>query len=492
MYGSLRSWCIAGCVAALLWSGCDGESSCGEGYSRGEDGSCVLVADAGAEGGGVDASPDAGCAERLLYRDADGDGYGGEADVLPVCEVPDGYVETGGDCDDARSEVHPDGVEFCNGLDDDCDGETDEAGAEDIRTFYRDADGDGHGDPAGAVEDCAPPDGYVADGTDCNDAHAEVHPGAAETCNGLDDDCDGETDEADAEDIRTFYLDADGDGHGDGAMAQQGCSAPSGYVADGTDCDDAHPEVNPGAAEVCDGLDNDCDGRTDEGVRSRFYEDADGDGYGDPSRRVLRCSAPSGYVADGTDCDDAHPEVNPGAAEVCDGLDDDCDGQTDEAGAVGERSYYADCDEDGFAAFGAEHRVVCPSRLPAVPASCAGGVGRWTTQAPSAGTADCDDQEPKAFPGSTHWAIVPRSNGSFDYDCDGTEQRRWLNPSARCSDFTTRADCEAPDHHYVLWHVSTPTECGYTYSAASGRACSWDGVNGTCVGTPVEVTQMCH
>jgi len=82
--------------------------------------------------------------------------------------------------------------------------------------------------------------------------------------------------------------------------------------------------------ETCDGLDNDCDGETDDGVKTTFYEDSDGDGYGNPSSTTEACSAPEGYVEDSTDCDDTDGSVNPGAAEVCDNeKDDNCNGFTD-------------------------------------------------------------------------------------------------------------------------------------------------------------------
>ena len=86
--------------------------------------------------------------------------------------------------------------------------------------------------------------------------------------------------------------DNDGDGYGDGAD----CLGP--------DCDDGDPAINPGATEVCDGVDNDCDTQTDEGVKTTYYEDADGDGYGDPGVSQDACAAPAGYVTDNTDCDD--------------------------------------------------------------------------------------------------------------------------------------------------------------------------------------------
>jgi hypothetical protein len=82
---------------------------------------------------------------------------------------------------------------------------------------------------------------------------------------------------------------------------------PDGYAADSTDCDDTRGDVHPGATEVCDGVDDNCNGSVDEGVTTIFYEDADGDGFGNPDKTTEACAAPDGYVADGTDCDDTDP-----------------------------------------------------------------------------------------------------------------------------------------------------------------------------------------
>gem|GEM_PF-1736132 len=108
-----------------------------------------------------------------------------------------------------------------------------------------------------------------------------------------------------------FYRDADGDGYGDPNVSTQACPRPAGYVLDNTDCDDTHASVHPGAAEVCDGLDNDCDGQIDEGVQSTYYYDSDGDGYGDPNVSVTTCPAPPNYVSNNTDCDDNNTAINP-------------------------------------------------------------------------------------------------------------------------------------------------------------------------------------
>ena len=130
----------------------------------------------------------------------------------------------------------------------------------------------------------------------------------------------------------TYYHDLDGDGYGDPNDAISAGSAPFGYVSDNTDCDDTDRNIHPGATEVCNDKDDDCDGQIDEDVKNTFYRDVDGDGYGDLNNTTEDCSPPSGYVSDNTDCDDSDGNIHPGAAEVCNGKDDNCDGQADEGG----------------------------------------------------------------------------------------------------------------------------------------------------------------
>ncbi len=249
------------------------------------------------------------------YADTDGDGYGDPDDSEITCSTPTGRVEDNSDCDDSSASVHPGADEYCNDLDDDCDGEVDEDSL-DESSWYSDADGDGYGDPDAPTTACDAPAGTVSDSTDCDDTEAAVHPGVTDDCDdSVDNDCDGEVDEG-----GTWYLDSDGDGFGSDDTTEIACDAPSGYVASSGDCDPGDPDVYPGAIEYCNGMDDDCDGTTDEGDSAdaaTWYQDADGDGYGDPGSALISCNMPSGYVADSTDCDDSDAGINPSASEVC-------------------------------------------------------------------------------------------------------------------------------------------------------------------------------
>src|SRR5436190_16078495 len=148
-----------------------------------------------------------------------------------------------------------------------------------------------------------------------------------------------------------FYADADGDGHGDPDNTTTDCEAPNGFTDSNDDCDDANAAAYPGAEEVCDGADNDCDTEIDVGASDQksFYSDTDGDGYG-VGDAVLACDRPGdNYVGRAHDCDDKDPAVNPGADEVCDGLDNDCDELTDdEDDDVVAEDWFADTDLDHY------------------------------------------------------------------------------------------------------------------------------------------------
>ena len=284
--------------------------------------------------------------ERTWYTDADGDGFGDGDVPVYACDAPDGAVPVGNDCDDADGTAYPGGLELCDEVDNDCDGETDE---DSTLVWYADEDGDGYGDAEVSVEGCDAPQDYVTDDTDCDDAHDDAYPGGEELCDGLDNDCDGLFDEGESFDVETFYQDRDEDGFGDPDRPVSACEVPDGYVTDATDCDDLLAGTYPGADEVCDGLDNDCDDAADEDALDAltWHEDGDGDGYGEASVSAEACEAPDGFVADDTDCDDEEAAVFPSNDEVCDGLDNDCDEAVDED-ALDALVWYADSDEDGY------------------------------------------------------------------------------------------------------------------------------------------------
>ena len=250
----------------------------------------------------------------------------------PACTHGDGESELDGDCDDGDPEVYPNALERCDGVDDDCDGliDGDDDAVTGLLDWWPDADGDGYGDDgATALEACEGPEGTVAVDGDCNDADATVNPAAVELCGGFDEDCDGRMDDGDTvADGTTWFVDGDGDGFGSTALTVAACGAPPGFADNGTDCDDGDGGIFPGASELCDDRDQDCDGDIDEDAidQPTWHTDMDGDGYGG-SATVWACDQPAGATAEGLDCNDGDATVMPGATEICENnADENCDG----------------------------------------------------------------------------------------------------------------------------------------------------------------------
>jgi hypothetical protein len=338
----------------------------------------------------------------LWYADGDGDGFGNRGSVTTRCTQPAGWSDNGDDCDDTDRDVSPIAEETCNGIDDDCDALVDaiDPGLVDGSTWYDDYDKDGYGDEATAVQACTQPNDTVAVAGDCNDAVATIGPDAGEVCDGIDDDCDGLVDDDDViVDGTVYFADADGDGYGDKDVSVTACSLPKGYAYAGNDCDDTTAEkgpklyyyedqdgdgyswaisvlsyemytctpdpglvtemgdcdddradIFPGAPEVCDGVDDNCDERVDLDdpllVIDVWYDDDDGDGYGDDSATTESCDPVDGAAPVGGDCNDGDPATYPSATELCDGVDNDCTGTIDDD--VVYIDWYADDDGDGY------------------------------------------------------------------------------------------------------------------------------------------------
>lgn len=129
-----------------------------------------------------------------------------------------------------------------------------------------------------------------------------------------------------------WYLDADGDGYGNNSLSTSSCGSLFGYSQTGGDCDDDDPQVYPGAAENCNDKDYNCDGNINSALPppQTWYQDSDSDGFGTPSVTKVSCSMPAGHVSNNGDCNDNNPQIHPGATELCDNLDNDCDGMIDE------------------------------------------------------------------------------------------------------------------------------------------------------------------
>ncbi|MCB9759885.1 MAG: hypothetical protein H6739_08630 [Alphaproteobacteria bacterium] len=305
---------------------------------------------------------------------------------------------------------------------------------------WADRDGDGFGDPASPVEACEVlPEGAVDNAADCDDAAAAALPGGEEVCDGVDNDCDGAVDGPDTPGAVPWAADADRDGYGDPDVLVTDCAPPQGYVAapadaSEADCDDADPTVHPDAPEFCDpdGVDEDCDGLVNDDDTPvdalRWYPDLDRDGHGDPAGAVEACEAPAGYVSAGGDCDDGDRDIHPGEPEVCDDVDNDCDGLTDEedAGLVDATAWYADTDDDGYGDDGAA-LLSCERPFGYV---ALGG--------------DCDDADKEVHP------LVEDVCDGVDNDCDGVP-----DPDRFSLDFSTAVPTTTLSINGDAWQDTT-------------------------------------
>ncbi len=319
--------------------------------------------------------------EELFYNDADNDGF---------------YSYN--DCNDFDASVNPLAAELCDGLDNNCNGLADDGLT--MNTYFADGDNDGFGIGSVSTNSCeaTAPAGYSDNSADCDDTNASVNPAAAEICDDADNNCNAQTDEGLP--VNTYFEDGDGDGFGYATAALNTClaSPPAGYVASGEDCNDGDAAINPNASEICDGIDQNCNTLTDEGLPlNDYYPDNDGDSFGNPNITNSTCEAtpPAGFVANDEDCDDGDPAVNPAAPEVCDDLDNNCNIDVDEG--LPTTTYYFDGDGDGYGDT-LSFLVSCETAAPSDYVATGG---------------DCDDSEATVFPGN------PEIFDGLDNNCDG-------------------------------------------------------------------------
>ncbi len=388
--------------------------------------------------------------------------------LLPGCGVKcisdndnDGFFSSnlcddGTDCNDLDAEIKPGAVEVCDGVDNDCDGNVDNA--TDIAVM--DADGDGYMSDACSL------------GDDCDDSHSEVHPGAVETCDTIDQDCNGVVDDKDSDgdgavDALCGGSDCDDDDVAFGPDVEEDCTDGidnncngtidgadndgDGYASDecpgGDDCNDADPYIHPGEAEFCDDIDQDCDGLVND-------VDADGDGDISPD-----CG--------GDDCDDTDPTMGPSATDWCDdGIDNNCDGEIDFQDDDGDYTQPEEC--GGFDCDDND-----PTSLPGQPEICGDGADNdcnGTAEdkdedvdgaiAAACGGTDCDDAEPSVS------GVLTEECDGYDADCDGD-----LDDADFDGDGESAVDCGQGDCNDSLPNVGS----------SSTEVC--DGLDNDCDGT---------
>lgn len=261
----------------------------------------------------------------IFCSDSDKDGFFVTA---PGCYAPSDKI---GDCNDKDKSIFPGAAEVCDGIDNGCNGLTDEELPE--QSYYTGTAGTlGVGICKGGMKSCV--DGAWKITT------SEIAPAATDDCDGQDNNCNTFVDEGQT--LSTFYFDNDGDGFGNSSDSKAGCTATDGsiysngikvfnYVTVGGDCQDDDSKINPEATESCNGIDDDCNGQVDEKVLNTYFLDADLDGYGSSILATLEaCAAPKGYVDNSSDCDDLNAAINPSVKESCNAFDDDCNGKIDD------------------------------------------------------------------------------------------------------------------------------------------------------------------
>lgn len=243
--------------------------------------------------------------EKVYFIDQDGDNFGYKSLPIYSCEPLEGYSDNFLDCEDNNFDINPSTKEICNGLDDNCNGIIDEGFT--LSVWYYDEDGDGFGNEQ--IKLCNQPIGYVKESSDCDDLDKNINPGLDELCDKKDNDCDGLTDEE----------------------LLKECSNPCGKGIQ--ECiDGAYTKCSISAKpEICDGIDNNCNGETDEGLEfTTWYQDDDNDGFGDNNTNpIYDCKQPEDLINLAGDCNDSNQEINPSMEEICNGIDDNCDGLID-------------------------------------------------------------------------------------------------------------------------------------------------------------------
>ncbi|MFK8000130.1 MAG: MopE-related protein [Polyangiales bacterium] len=409
--------------------------------------------------------------------DRDGDGYcpmGRDMNRDRDC-IDSGEMTGDVDCEDDSITVFPGARENCvDALDNNCDGDTDEADM--MCNGDNDSDMDGYcpiGRDLNSDGDCLDP-GEADAGYDCDDGDPLANPDQIEDCGDLiDNDCDGLPNFLDDE-CRSVF-DADMDGHcpeGEDRNDDGDC-ADEGEDVGAFDCNDENPLISPSVAEVCTNMeDDDCDMMTsladDDCVT---HLDLDGDRYcfvGFDMNRDGDC-ADSGEIGGGTDCDDDNPLAAPELPEMClNGFDDNCDGSPDGRDPVCSADYF-DFDNDGYCRIGrdldasgtcdgegeqegpGDEAGMDPSIFPGAPENCIdrkdndqnglidmedeactrdvdadgdgycpigqdlNADGDCLDEGENLGVSDCNDNDVDRNPGSEEMC----RNGGIDDDCDG-------------------------------------------------------------------------
>ncbi|MBZ5639234.1 MAG: hypothetical protein LAO51_10845 [Acidobacteriia bacterium] len=428
-----------------------------------------------------------------------------------TCSRDRQYLSTSGDCDDTNPAIHPGFTEICNGIDDDCNGAVDDGLP--TGTWYPDVDGDHYGDSSRVVAGCQPLSykvcaespsvqcstsedcpgtqacdrqvDYISVGGDCNDLNAAIHPGAPEQCNHINDNCNQGT--CSVTSTQVCFKDGD-------------CPVGRCSIATSTSC---HSDADCQTGDTCVGGES-CPGVVDEGLPiETVYVDGDGDTFGDPNLTKQSCLPESGHgtcsatrdqqcqhdadcpqsetcvflVENACDCNDHDASIYPGAPELCNGVDDNCNGEIDDGLPLG--TWYRDADADGHGVSAVSVSGVCqPIKV------CSNDMNQ-----PCRVDADCPGYTCQPF---TVCSLDPSKLCSQNSDChalQGTCIRHGAYASVGddCNDFdaainpgVTDDTCDNVDNDCSGVADDGFKSCGVGVCANTAKACTVPGFEGAC------------
>ncbi|MEE9525609.1 MAG: MopE-related protein [Candidatus Woesearchaeota archaeon] len=389
---------------------------------------------------GTDATPKSSdYTVSLLCIDGDGDGYNASG-------IGCGTV----DCNDSNSSINPGATEVCDGQDNDCNALTTDGSGEAAPLNSKQA-----GVCSGSTQSCS---GSWSD----NYAGVANYENPETSCDNLDNNCDGNVDEVPTS---TYYQDLDSDTYGNASVSQTVCIQPGGYVSDNTDCNDNDASISPGTSEICNDVDDNCNGQEDEGLAVACTNDIQcgSNGCALGTYYSFNCNNPgtcSSYCSNTTnitdsdndgydiqcdsDCNDSDASINPGATEICNGLDENCNAFIDEGLPIACTNNVQcgnnNCISGTYYIYTCNNPGTCPSYCSNTTSITDNDGDNYDTECDN----DCNDADNTTYPGATEVC------DGQDNDCDNLIDEGLTCPpcaagTTLCTDGSCSSNCSSTD-----------------------------------------------